>query len=99
MNQSRTTFSQEEQDMAREDIVAALHKRGISLRSLSLLNGLAATTLNNALNGPYEKAEEIIASALDLEVKDIWPTRVAKRAAKESIRNKIVKLQEGVCGS
>lgn len=66
-------------DWHRADIVAALHKAGWSLRELSRQSGLGAGTLKTALNIPYPKAEGIIASALGLEAKDIWPERHAKR--------------------
>ncbi len=80
MNTSNTTFMPTE-DMHRADIVAALHKRKISLRQLSIQNGMAANTLNNALDRPWPKGEEIIANALGLTPQDIWPVRCANRAA------------------
>lgn len=49
----------------RADIVAALHKRGLTLASLSRSHGLAPRTLNNALERHYPRAERIIAGALD----------------------------------
>lgn len=66
-------------DWHKADIVAALHKAGWTLRKLSLHCGYAATTLNTALDNPYPKAENIIASALNMDAKDIWPSRYAKR--------------------
>lgn len=45
----------------RADIVAALHKRGLTLASLSRSHGLAPRTLNNALERHYPRAERIIA--------------------------------------
>ncbi|MBI0004963.1 helix-turn-helix domain-containing protein [Gilliamella sp. W8126] len=58
-----------------EDIKCALRKKRISLRSLSIKAGLAPCTLNNALRISYPKAERIIAEALDLDPRDIWPSR------------------------
>ncbi|EGR1074278.1 helix-turn-helix domain-containing protein [Vibrio cholerae] len=92
MVQPITNFSPEKQDMAREDIVAAIHKRGLSLRALSVLNGFKPTTLNNALNGPYKEAEEIIAKALDMKVEDIWPSRVERRRLKESLKQQLASI-------
>lgn len=66
-------------DWHRADVVAALHKKGWSMRKLSLAHGLAAGTLKTALDVPYPKAERIIASAIELEPEDIWPERYAKR--------------------
>ncbi len=80
MNRSDTTFIPTE-DMHRADIVAALHKKKISLRRLSVENGWAANTLNNALDRPWRAGEEVIAKALGLTPQDIWPIRWANRAS------------------
>lgn len=66
-------------DWHRADIIAALHKKGWSLRELSRQNGLADGTLKQALDRPYKKAEGIIAAAIGIGPQDIWPTRYAKR--------------------
>lgn len=66
-------------DWHRADVVAALHKKGWSLRQLSLQSGLSAGTLKSALDRPYKKAEGIIAAALEMKPEDIWPERYAKR--------------------
>lgn len=66
-------------DWHRADVVAALHKKGWSLRELSRQNGLSAGTLKAALDRPYRKAEGIIAAALELKPETIWPERYAAR--------------------
>lgn len=66
-------------DWHRADIVAALHKKGWSLRALSLHNNLAPSTVKEALNRPYPKAERIIAAAIGVAPEVIWPERYAKR--------------------
>lgn len=66
-------------DWHRIDIVAALHKHGLTLRSLSENAGLKPDTLKNALVRPYPKGERIIASALNLEPALIWPSRYGQR--------------------
>ena len=63
------------QDWHVEDIKCELRKRRITLKSLSINAGLAPSTLNNALRVSYPKAERIIAEALGLETRDIWPSR------------------------
>jgi len=63
------------QDWHVEDIKCALRKKRITLKSLSINAGLAPSTLNNALRVSYPKAERIIAEALGLEPRDIWPSR------------------------
>lgn len=66
-------------DWHRADIVAALHKKGWSLRALSMQSGLGAGTLKAALERPYKKAEGIVAAAIGVAPEVIWPTRYAKR--------------------
>lgn len=66
------------QDWHRADIVAALHKRGWSLRSLSKYHGYKTpTALNNALDRKWPKGQKIIAAAIGVEPQDIWPSRYA----------------------
>lgn len=66
-------------DWHRADVVAALHKKGWSLRALSRNSGLSDGTLKSALDGPYLKAEHIIAGAIGIAPQEIWPERYAKR--------------------
>ncbi|HHD2940104.1 MULTISPECIES: helix-turn-helix domain-containing protein [Enterobacteriaceae] len=61
----------------RADIVAALHKRGLSLSALSRQHGLASRTLSNAFERHYPRAEQIIADALEITPDIIWPERYA----------------------
>lgn len=56
-------------DWHRIDIVAALHKKKISLRHK------CETALNNALVRKWPKAERIIAEAIGVEPQAIWPSR------------------------
>lgn len=65
-------------DWHRADVIAALKKKGLNITALSRDSGLAAGTLANALRAPWPKGEKIIADALGLEPKDIWPTRYQK---------------------
>lgn len=58
------------------DVVAALRKKGWSLQQLALFHGYASrTSLAKALATPYPKAEQIIAEALGIQPREIWPTR------------------------
>lgn len=68
-------MTDENADMHRFDIVAALHKKGLTVKQLSLDAGLGSSTLSNALSRPYPKAEKIIAQALGMEPEQIWPSR------------------------
>lgn len=65
-------------DWHRVDIVAAIHKRGLTMRELSEKAGLRPDTIKNALNRSYPKGERIIAQALECTPQDIWPSRYNK---------------------
>lgn len=62
-------------DWHRADIVAALKKRGLSVRQLSRDAGLSENTLANALRSPWPKGEEIIATAIGKKPEEVWPSR------------------------
>jgi Ner family transcriptional regulator len=68
-------INEERADWHRVDIVAALHKRGMSIRALSVRSGLKPDTLKNALSRAYPRAERIIAEALGITPEKIWPSR------------------------
>lgn len=67
-----------QRDWHRIDIVAALHKCGVTMRCLSVSAGLKPDTLKNALARSYPKGERIIADALNVEPSSIWPSRYNK---------------------
>ncbi|WP_318363131.1 helix-turn-helix transcriptional regulator [Enterobacter sp.] len=62
-------------DWHKADILAALHKKGISMAALSREHGLSSSTLANALTRPWPKGELIIADALGQKPETIWPDR------------------------
>ncbi|TKF30751.1 transcriptional regulator [Vibrio kanaloae] len=66
---------QEGSDWHRADIVAALKKRGLSVRQLSREAGLGENTLANALRSPWPKGEKIIAEAIGMKPDQLWPSR------------------------
>lgn len=71
-----TTPKKAAADMHRADIVAALHKRGWSLRSLAKHHGYKTpTALGNALDRKWPKGEALIAAAIGKTPESIWPTR------------------------
>ncbi|WP_312119204.1 helix-turn-helix domain-containing protein [Pantoea vagans] len=57
------------------DIIAALHKRGMTLAALSRAAGLSSSTLANALTRPWPKGECLIADAIQVHPSEIWPSR------------------------
>ena len=58
------------------DVLAALHKRGITLRALAASHGLTnSSTLSAAMVRSYPSSERRIADALGLHPMEIWPSR------------------------
>lgn len=80
------------QDWHPADVIASLRKLNWSLRQLAFANGLQGKTLNVALTKPYPRAEAIIADALGLQPKVIWPSRynadgTSNRSAQRPVMN------------
>ncbi|MCX8650300.1 helix-turn-helix domain-containing protein [Gilliamella sp. B2776] len=55
------------------------NNKGITLSALFRQSGYAPSTLSNALVRPWTKGEMIIANALGVEAKRIWPSRYRKK--------------------
>lgn len=60
------------------DIIAGLRKRGTTLAAVSRKEGLASSTLGNALKKRWPKGERLIAQALGISPAEIWPSRYRK---------------------
>lgn len=71
------------------DIIAALKKRGLTLSGLSRESGLSSSTLSNALVRPWTKGEQIIATALGLSPKEIWPSRYINQLSNQPIKRNL----------
>ena len=65
----------EPQDVHPADLKALLEKRGLSLAQVSRNAGYSPTAAGRALRTPWPALEEVIAQVLDLEPKQIWPSR------------------------
>ena len=76
---------QETKDWHRADIVAALKKKGWSVRALSQAAGLSPNTLATALQCPYLKGERIIANAIGIAPEKIWAQRYYLRSLKQRV--------------
>jgi Ner family transcriptional regulator len=76
MNTKQNTFAQ--QDMHPADVIAALHKRGTSLRQLAMQNGYSH--IGRVLTSQWLAAEQVVAKALDMKPEAIWPTRYVNPA-------------------
>lgn len=57
------------------DVLAALKKRGLSLAGVSVANGYHPTAAGKALRQPWPAMEKIVAEALALTPREIWPSR------------------------
>ena len=68
---NKSTSAQE--NMHPADVIAALHKRGTSLRKIALENGYSH--IQRVLTSPWLAAEQLVAKALDKKPEDIWPSR------------------------
>lgn len=69
------------------DVKAALEKRGISLRQLAKAHGYSH--FQRVLTSQWWAAEQIVAKALEMDAKQIWPSRYRqpRERAKEMTRN------------
>jgi len=74
--------SRTKEDISPAFVIALLHDRGLSLRSLAAQHGYAPTTFSTALRVSYPAVEKIIASALDSTPEKLWPIRAARRASR-----------------
>lgn len=64
------------QDWHKADIIAAVHRRGTTLRQLAMDNGYSyQSTAAQAFHRPYPKLERIIAEFLGIPPQQIWPSR------------------------
>ena len=71
MSINKATNSQE--DMHPADVVAALRKRGTSLRKIAQANGYSH--IQRVLTSPWLAAEQLVAEALDTTPQTLWPSR------------------------
>lgn len=59
----------------REDIKAAVRKRGITLTALALKHGLSENACRAALSEPRYHAEQVIAALIGVPAYELWPSR------------------------
>ncbi len=76
------------QDWHKSDIKAALEKRGLTLKGLSISNGYRSVdAAAQALQRPYPKMERIIGRALGIKPETIWPSRYSQFNGSSRRRN------------
>jgi Ner family transcriptional regulator len=71
MTTNKSTPLQE--DMHPADVIAALRKRGTSLRRIAIENGYSH--IQRVLTSPWLAAEQLVAKALDKRPEELWPSR------------------------
>jgi Ner family transcriptional regulator len=71
MTTKKSTPRQE--DMHPADVIAALRKRGTSLRKIAMENNYSH--IQRVLTSPWLAAEQLVAKALDTRPEDLWPSR------------------------
>ena len=65
-----------QEDWHPADVIAALRKRGITLRALAAMHGIKdSSSFSAALVRSLPANEKRIADALEMHPKDIWPSR------------------------
>lgn len=74
-NIADTTISATTGDWHPADVLAALKKRGNSLAALSVAHGYHPTAAGKALKRRWPALEALIAEAIGVPAKDIWPSR------------------------
>ncbi|EMX0849559.1 helix-turn-helix domain-containing protein [Pluralibacter gergoviae] len=58
-----------------EIIKAEIHRRGLSLRALSLQAGYSKDSLKSVLRTPCKPYQQVVADALGVAPETIWPSR------------------------
>ncbi|WP_417595039.1 helix-turn-helix domain-containing protein [Oceanospirillum sp.] len=82
MSKTNQTHSSQPEDWHRQDILAAIRKKGTTLAELGRQYGYAnSRTLYNVFDVRYPKVEKIIANYLGLAPEEIWPSRYPARIA------------------
>lgn len=62
------------------DVIAALRKRGTSLRKIAIENGYSH--IQRVLTSPWLAAEQLVAKALDKRPEELWPSRYVNPAGR-----------------
>ncbi|OPX57038.1 transcriptional regulator, Nlp family [Oceanospirillum multiglobuliferum] len=82
MSKTIKTHSSEPQDWHRQDVLAAVRKKGSNLAELGRQHGYTnSKTVYNVFNVNYPKMQKIIADYLGLAPEEIWPSRYPARIA------------------
>lgn len=80
------------------DIVAALHKRGITLRKLGAAHGITGRAVTHALRERNLPSERRIAEAIGIPAQNIWPSRYNPDGSRANLR-KVTRRGRAVNGN
>jgi Ner family transcriptional regulator len=73
MGMNTNNATQAHGDMHPADVIAALRKRGTSLRKIAIQNDYSH--IQRVLTSPWLAAEQLVARALEVRPEEIWPSR------------------------
>ena len=76
-----TQTGEQNRDWHPADVVAALRKRGSSLRKVAHAHGY--TQIQNVLVRPWWAVEQLVGQALGMAPEQIWPSRYADGVSRE----------------
>ncbi len=96
---NNTVKKASQEDWHPADILAALHKRGITLKELALRCGIkGSSTLSKAMNSTaYPKNEKRLAEAIELKPSDVWPSRYNADGTRKSFGLRALKSTQSRC--
>ena len=57
----------------RQEVLFALRRAGTTAAAIGEANGLASTSVYNALERPYPRVHDLIAAAIGVSRETIWP--------------------------
>lgn len=83
------------QDWHPADVVAALHKRGITLRKLAEQHHVSSKAVIQALRVRNLPSEKRIADAIGIPAMDIWPSRYNPDGSRTDLR-KLTRAERAV---
>lgn len=98
MTQKHTPKKASPGDWHPADIVAALHKRGITLRKLGALYGITGRAVTSALRERNLPSERRIAEAIGIPAQKIWPSRYNPDGTRTDLR-KVTRRGRAVNGN
>lgn len=84
--------------MHREDIKAAVRKRGTTLKELALDAGLSESACRKALSVPSPRAEAVIARCIGKPLHLIWPERYDRRGGRKFTKVNSIPLSAAAHG-